>query len=291
MSFDSILSANDLVRLLNQPSSPLIIACHHDLKDPDAGRQKWQSRRIGDAHFLHLDEDLSGDIIPGQTGRHPLPEKKAFLAKVKRLGYRDTSQQVVVYDSKGGGIAARAWWLFKWIGHHKVAVLDGGLPAFDNYLATSLAKKHTDEIKRTATAIGEEGVRSLGAQNSLSPGSQIFTLADVTSIEYSTAHLIVDSRTAPRYRGEEEPIDPVAGHIPSAINLPWPENLNAAGHFKSKEELKKRFAPLRDEASKNVFYCGSGVTACHNILAYYHAFGKMPSLYPGSWSEYLLTIQ
>lgn len=279
MSFDSIISATDLVKLLNQSPSPLIFACHHSLQDPEAGRGIWQSKRIGDAHFLHLDEDLSGEIIPGQTGRHPLPEKEDFWAKIRASGYRGSDQQVIVYDSKGGGIAARAWWMFKWIGHHKVAVLDGGLPAFNADLATSIDKTYSKDM-----ASGAE------VQNNSSPKQRVFKLADVKAIEENPAHLIIDSRTAPRYQGEEEPIDPVAGHIPGAINLPWPENLTADGQFKSKEVLKKRFAPLKDEAAKNIFYCGSGVTACHNILAYYHTFGEMPSLYPGSWSEYLLTL-
>jgi thiosulfate/3-mercaptopyruvate sulfurtransferase len=101
---------------------------------------------------------------------------------------------------------------------------------------------------------------------------------------------LIDSRTAPRYRGEQEPIDPIAGHIPGAINLPWPENLHD-GKFKSRDELKIRFAELVDKADQNVFYCGSGVTACHNILAYNHAFGDMPGLYPGSWSEWLTGLR
>jgi thiosulfate/3-mercaptopyruvate sulfurtransferase len=178
-------------------------------------------------------------------------------------------RRVVTYDAKGGGIAARAWWLIRNLGHPEVAVLDGGFPAW---------------LAAMGPVTGTAGTR---APSPPLPGSSpTLPIRDRGSIDDPAIQLI-DSRTAERYRGEREPIDPVAGHIPGAINLPWPENLRN-GYFKSREELRERFAGLRKEPQQNVFYCGSGVTACHNILAYYYAFGVMPALYPGSWSEYLL---
>jgi thiosulfate/3-mercaptopyruvate sulfurtransferase len=271
--YNSLITVAELRALLfdNKSGSPLLLFdCNHDLSDPEAGRENWRKQRIPGAQFLHLDEDLSGPIIPGLTGRHPLPAPEVFLATLKAKGYLGHQQQIVLYDSKGGGIAARAWWMLHWIGHPAVAVLDGGYPAW--------AKASGTENRASALAPEKGTVETVS----------ILNCERVDEIRRRADWTLVDSRTAPRYAGIEEPIDPVAGHIEGAINLPWPENLTEAGHFRDRAALKNRFASIESKAANTVFYCGSGVTACHNMLAYYYATGEMPGLYPGSWSEWLI---
>ena len=267
-----LITVHELAALL--PEGPLLLDCRFDLADPDRGRAEYLTSHIPGAHYLHLNEDLSGPVIPGETGRHPLPLPETFASTCSRLGLTP-GRPVVVYDDHGGGIAARAWWLLKSMGHDQVAVLDGGYPFW--------------VIAGQATASGSEPTTPANPYP-LNVRTEAPTCgrAQVETLRQDPDHVLIDSRTADRYRGEYEPIDPVAGHIEGAINLPWPENLDGK-NFKSKEALRQRFAALKNEPQQNVFYCGSGVTACHNILAYYYAFGKMPALYPGSWSEYLLT--
>lgn len=271
--YNSLIAASELADLLDRTSDLLIFDTNHDLSDPAAGRHQWEQDRIPGAGYLHLEDDLSGLIVAGKTGRHPLPKQADFLSAIKAKGYTGPNQQIIIYDAKGGGIAARGWWMFKWIGHENVAVLDGGFPAW---------KRYHDQVDKQPLTVNN------------STASMRTKIALPIIIERSelqaSDQLLIDSRTAPRYRGEQEPIDPVAGHIDGAINLPWPDNLDENGCFKAVEELKSRFALLRNETAQNVFYCGSGVTACHNILAYYHAFGEMPALYPGSWSEWIISL-
>ena len=266
-----ILSADELDDLLTE--KPLLLDCRFDLFHPEQGHRDYLAGHIPGARYVHLNRDLSGEIVPGKTGRHPLPERETFAAKMSDLGLTP-HRPVVVYDDKGGGIAARAWWLLRHIGHERVSVLDGGYPAWVE------AGLPTEE--------GE--VEGKAAEPYPVMDSQVWVreLPGIREVLHNDDYHLVDSRTSDRYRGEVEPIDPVAGHIPGAINLPWPDNLRN-GKFKSKEELRARFAGLQKEPQQNVFYCGSGVTACHNILAYDYAFGELPALYPGSWSEYLLT--
>lgn len=277
--YSSLINASELEQLIAENSKLLLFDCSYDLKNPNAGRENWVKQRIADAAFLHIDEDLSGEIISGKTGRHPLPSQEDFLKAVKDRGYDVAqTQQIVVYDNKFGAIAARAWWMFKWIGHERVAVLEGGYPAWEKFKQASLENAKTEGLKQTAAGISSnKQTKALAVDR-----------GQVEDIRQSSAYCLIDSRTPERYRGEHEPIDPVAGHIEGAINLPWPENLDENGNFKSIAELKNRFTALKQEAVQNVFYCGSGVTACHNILAYYHAFGTMPRLYPGSWSEWII---
>ncbi len=266
-----VLSVDELDDLLTE--RPLILDCRFDLFHPDRGYQDYLAGHIPGAHYLHLNKDLSGTIVPGKTGRHPLPERDAFANIMTALGLTP-HRPVVAYDDKSGGIAARAWWLLRYIGHERAAVLDGGYPEW-------LAEGLPTEKGPTKAKAGDPYPVSAGEPT-------ICDLNRIKEIRDNNNYQLIDSRTADRYRGEMEPIDPVAGHIPGAINLPWPENL-LEGKFKSKEALRKRFAGLKKEPQQNVFYCGSGVTACHNILAYTYAYGELPALYPGSWSEYLLT--
>lgn len=271
--YTSLITVEELKSLLSAGNSglrPLVFDCDHELSDPEAGRNNWKVSRIPGAGFLHMDEDLSGPIIPGKTGRHPLPAPGNFLATLKAKGYLGTRQQIVLYDSKGGGIAARAWWMLHWVGHTAAAVLDGGYPAWAEAADGSFAQKRPPAANEEATE------------------TVVLNRGQVDEIRKEPAFTLVDSRIAPRYAGEYEPIDPVAGHIEGAINLPWPENLTEAGYFKPKSTLKSRFTSIESKAANTVFYCGSGVTACHNILAYYYATDEMPALYPGSWSEWIL---
>ncbi|PPK84735.1 thiosulfate/3-mercaptopyruvate sulfurtransferase [Neolewinella xylanilytica] len=267
-----ILSAEELDDLL--PEKPLLLDCRFDLFHPDRGYEQYLAGHIPGAYYVHLDRDLSGTKVEGKTGRHPLPDRNAFAAKMGALGLTP-HRPVVAYDDKGGGIAARGWWLLRYLGHERVSVLDGGYPAWlDAGLPTETEApepRPTDPYPVAPTQLA------------------VPDLADIHRMLDDEDYRLIDSRTAERYRGEVEPIDPVAGHIPGAINLPWPDNLGKGDKFKSREELQKRFAGLKKEPQQNVFYCGSGVTACHNILAYNYAFGELPALYPGSWSEYLLT--
>lgn len=268
-----IISAADLAMMLGNPNL-IIVDCRHRLDDPAAGERAWRVASLPGAAFLHLDRDLSGPIVAGTTGRHPLPEVENFHAILTKLGLRPSSF-VVAYDDLGGGIAARLWWMLRSLGHERVAVLDGGYSGW------------VDE----GYPVTPGGVQEPGEPSDLShlaaPQADFPRTRDRAQVADRAAEdILVDSRTAPRYRGEHEPIDPVAGHIPGAVNLPWTDNLYK-GCFRTRQELKNRFATLGDEAGRVTFYCGSGVTACHNILAYYHAFGKWPLLYPGSWSEWI----
>lgn len=270
----TIISPGEAAAL--SPATTLIFDCRHDLFNPEAGHAAYEQGHLPGAYHLHLDRDLSGEIVPGKTGRHPLPDMAAFAGLISGYGF-GAGTQVLCYDDKGGGIAARLWWMLRSLGHDAVAVLDGGIQA---WVAAGFELESGANEPDAAVAV---------VAPHLALQSQLRTCdrAQTDALKDDPAQRLIDSRTAPRYNGEHEPIDPVAGHIPGAVNLPWPENLEE-GRFKTPAQLKIRFADLVDEADCNVFYCGSGVTACHNILAYNYAFGTMPGLYPGSWSEYIV---
>lgn len=255
-----------------RPHQWVIVDCRFDLNDTEAGRRAYESAHIPSAVYAHLDDDLSGVIVPGQTGRHPLPTVEQISALFSLWGI-DDSVQVVAYDDKGGGIASRLWWMLRSLGHPAVAVLDGGWPAWE---AAGFAR--SDQPSTVRPKIFKARPGALGSMDA----------DEIEAIRNNPDFTLVDSRAAERYRGEVEPIDPVAGHIPGAINLPFPENLEH-GKFRSAEDLKSRFeSALGDkEPEKVVFYCGSGVTACHNLLAYTHAGLGDAVLYPGSWSDWI----
>lgn len=255
-----------------QPGSWLVVDCRFDLADTEAGRRAYEQSHIPGAVYAHLDDDLSGEIIPGKTGRHPLPTIEAAIALFSLWGI-DDSVQVVAYDDKGGGIASRLWWMLRWLGHDAVAVLDGGWPAW----------------QAGGMAISDKPANVRPRQFKARPGSlPTADAAKVDEVRTGTAYTVVDSRAAERYRGEVEPIDPVAGHIPGAVNLPFPANL-ADGSFLDADSLKARFQEAlgNKPADQVIFYCGSGVTACHNLLAYAHAGLGDAVLYPGSWSDWI----
>lgn len=268
--FNTIISAAELLdHLPNQ--NWRTIDCRHDLSDTEAGRRAYSGGHIPGALFAHLDEDLSGPIVPGSTGRHPLPCVTAMEQQFSKWGI-GADTQVVVYDDKRGAIAARLWWMLRYLGHEAVAVLDGGLAAWQQAkgeLSTDIPKPTPTDFKATP---------------------RLDWIRDATAVDQARQdrnQIVVDSRAAARYRGEVEPIDPVAGHVPGAISMPFAENWTADGLLKSPEELRARFQNL-PTAEQSIFYCGSGVTACHNLLAYAHAGLGDARLYPGSWSDWIV---
>lgn len=252
----------------------VFVDCRFFLNDPEKGFQEYQASHIKGAAYAHLNRDLSGQIAPGKTGRHPLPQQAALVETFSRSGI-DSTCQVVAYDEVSGHMAAaRMWWLLKWAGHQAVAVLDGGL------------KRWIEAGYPSAAGVEERARRTFTPRFN---SDLVFDAERVESIIGDQRFVVVDSRSADRYRGENETIDPVAGHIPGAVNAPFLSNLNDAGQFKSPADLKVRFdSLLGDRVARDVvFYCGSGVTAAHNVLAFAHAGKGIPRLYPGSWSDWI----
>ena len=248
----------------------VVFDCRHDLGRPDAGREAYLSSHIPGARFMHMDEDLAGPLT-GQNGRHPLPDPAAFAAKLGTAGVGPDSQ-LVAYDAQGGVSAARLWWMLRWLGHDAVAVLDGGL-----------AKWLREE--RPAT-VALPRIRSARFEPQPRP--------DTVDVGFVASHLrdpavkLVDARSAERYRGDAEPIDPVAGHIPGSVNRFVGENLATGGVFKPAAQLRAEWQALLAGAPAEgvVHSCGSGVAACHNLLAMEVAGLSGSRLYPGSWSEW-----
>ncbi len=271
--FNTIISAAELSEQLTNPNWQ-VIDCRHDLKDTEAGRRAFGEGHIPGAVYAHLDEDLSGPIIPGETGRHPLPCVTAMEQQFSKWGI-DENVQVVVYDDKRGAISSRLWWMLRYLGHSSVAVLDGGLAAWSSQ-GGALEQEQQQPASRNFKA-------HVNADWTLDA-------TDVNTARTDVQQVVVDSRAAARYRGEIEPIDPVAGHVPGAINLPFADNWQENGLLKSEEELRQRFAGL-PAAEQTTFYCGSGVTACHNLLAYAYAGLGNARLYPGSWSDWITDDQ
>lgn len=270
MVYDSLISASDVYKNLDNKDW-VIIDCHFDLAEPEAGWEEHQKEHIPGALYAHLNRDLSGKIIPGKTGRHPLPKIKDFSETVSDWGI-DGKVQVVAYDNGGGKIAARLWWLLKWLGHESVAVLDGGLKAWKAE-GFPLERKVNSNLRRNF-------------QPALRPDMTKDLSQDANNLP--SDFLIIDSRAPERFKGEEEPIDPVAGRIPGSINIFFQDNLTSNDKFRPAEELVERFSKRINRTSENVvFYCGSGVTAAHNILALYASGKGLAKLYPGSWSEWI----
>ena len=273
MPYSTIISVEDLFSHLND-AHWVVVDCRFSLADTGRGRTAYLASHIPGAVYAHLDYDLSGRIIPGKTGRHPLPSVEQWVDTLSGWGISKKSQ-VVAYDDLGGGIAARLWWMLRWVGHENVAVLDGGWSAWEalNY-PVHQGQEHNP---RSSFELVDPPLATVSAD-------------DVEQIRTDPDFRLLDARAAERYRGEFEPIDPVAGHIPGALSAPFKENLDSRGYFLSPEQLRQRFnATLgTTPAGQVVNYCGSGVTACHNVLALYHAGLGMTRLYPGSWSEWIL---
>jgi len=248
--------------------SAIVFDCRFSLLDSEAGRREYATGHIPGARYADLERDLSRRPGPrGEGGRHPLPEREELAARLRAWGANDDST-LVCYDQNSGAVASRFWWLVRWLGHANVAVLDGGL---DAWLAAGLG---TDQAE-VSPAAGSFTVRP--------PLTRTCTAADLGDADLN----LLDARDAARYRGETEPFDSVAGHIPGAVCAPFTENL-ADGKFRTAAALAARFAGLgADPAVDTVCYCGSGVTATHNILALLLAGYPEPVLYPGSWSDWI----
>lgn len=272
MTYDTLITLEELSSNLNTPNW-VIVDCRFDLEDTDKGRQFYLDTHIPGAVYAHLNNDLSGPIIPGKTSRHPLPEIKTLAATLSKWGV-DESVQVIAYDDCSGGFAARLWWMLRWLGHDSVAVLDG---CFTHWVQAGYPTKSGLEANSPKTF-----------QPQLRP--ELVADAEVVmAIRKKSDFLLIDSRSPERFRGENETIDPVAGHIPGAINAFYGDNLTEDGHFKNKNELSARFDKILDgyDPENVIFYCGSGVTATHNLLALAHIGIGNAVLYPGSWSEWI----
>lgn len=246
------------------------IDCSYALADKSWGAAEYQKSHIPGALYADLHEDLAGEIRPGAGGRHPLPAKEDLVKLFSSYGI-DANTQVVAYDSTSGFMAAaRLWWLLKWAGHDKVAVLAGGKPAWQSQGFPLTAEASVPPAAAFKPAFRDELLAS---------ADEVLALDQHNSC-------LVDSRTADRYAGQNETIDPVAGHIPGAISKPFNANINAQGEIADPAALKEYFA--KDfEKGNTVFYCGSGVTAAFNILLAVHAGYPFPKLYAGSWSEWI----
>ncbi|KWI91078.1 3-mercaptopyruvate sulfurtransferase [Burkholderia ubonensis] len=270
--YTTLISAANLAeRLAAAPASVALFDCRFDLADTGAGETAYAAGHIPGAQYLHLDRDLSGRKT-GTNGRHPLPTRDALVATLVDRGLKQ-GQQVVAYDAQGGSYAARLWWLLRWLGHDSVAVLDGGLQAWQAAGQPLTAEtQHPSRGDFRAQAPLESTVDAQAV------------LANLTS----HARVVIDARAADRYRGENETIDPVGGHIPGARNRFFKDNLAADGRFKTGHELRETFSALLAGTEPNlaILQCGSGVTACHNALAMEIAGLHGASLYPGSWSEW-----
>lgn len=270
--FTTLISAQELSEQIGRANT-LILDCRHDLMDASFGQNAYQQGHLPTARFVHLDRQLSGpkkssDHVFG--GRHPLPAEDDFIQCLRSLGVNDDSQ-VIVYDAHGGMFAARLWWMLRWVGHAAVAVLDGGLPAWvaqGMSLNTALPEVSTGTISRKPSLVTSVNVD------------------DVLGNLSTQQRLVVDARSPDRYRGENETMDPVGGHIPGAKNRFFKDNLQADGRFKSAGQLRTEWLAIVPDVSSAIMQCGSGVTACHNLLALEVAGLSGAALYPGSWSEW-----
>ncbi len=263
-------------QLAERQGSPklVILDCRFALEDVDYGQRSYAEGHIAGAHFADLERDLSGPVHKGQTGRHPLPDPQRLVERLREWGM-DNDSQVVLYDDGPGAFAARAWWLLAWSGKRSdVAILDGGLKAWH---AAHLPLSLDAPPKREGAFSGEADPQLLIDAEQLAKRLKDPTLT------------LLDARAQPRFRGEVEPIDPVAGHIPGAQCAAFSENLDDEGRFLSPQALKQRFAKQLAGRSPEqvVAYCGSGVTACHNLFALALAGYPMGTLYAGSWSEWI----
>jgi thiosulfate/3-mercaptopyruvate sulfurtransferase len=266
LAFNTLVSTAELAAHLGEWR---VFDCRHDLAKPELGEQEYRRAHIPGALFASLDRDLSAPKT-GKNGRHPLPDAKAFGAWLGRQGLK-RGDQVVCYDAAHGAMAARLWWMLRWIGHDTVAVLDGG---FAKWQAEGRAV--TAEVPRISPT-----------ELKVAPRADM--AIEVSAIAKNPRkHALLDARAPGRYRGEQEPIDPVAGRIPGALNRFNMDNVRGDGRFKSPEDLKRDFQQVLGGRAPDdvIHYCGSGVAACHNLLAMELAGLTGGRLYAGSWSEW-----
>ena len=266
-----LINTETLSQHLHDPAW-VIFDCRHDLFDLAKGERQFREGHIPGAHFASIDTDLSGDKT-GNNGRHPLPSPAAFTAFLARHGVANTST-IVAYDDVGGQFASRLWWMARWVGLKNILLLDGGIPkwiADGRTLSTDVPAPTPAPLRGHANPL------------------MLWSAADVLAHISDTNFALIDARPAERYRGEVEPIDPVAGHIPNAANRFYKANLNADLTFRAADEIKNEFAALTNHQPVDhvVHYCGSGVTACANIFAMEYAGLAGSKLFAGSWSEWV----
>ena len=279
-TIQTLISAEALLALLADGTPAVIIDTGFDLADPQAGERAWRGAQVPGSRYLHLDRDLAGAKTGPSgvfRGRHPLPERADFAATLARCGITPATQ-VVALDRQGGVYAARLWWMLRWMGHADVAVLDGGVAA---WVAAGGA------LVSAAPASAPVSIPAAAPPYPVRPSLATSITIDDLALQLGRVRLI-DARAGERFRGEVEPLDAIAGHIPGALNRFFKDNLGADGRFKSADELRADFAPLlgAESAPQVVHQCGSGVTACHNLLAMEHAGLAGSALFVGSWSEW-----
>ncbi|WP_425929551.1 sulfurtransferase [Pseudomonas sp. NyZ201] len=277
MPLAQLIAPRQLAERLGEPKL-VILDCRFALEDVDYGQRSYAEGHIAGAHFADLERDLSGPVVKGVTGRHPLPQPGRLIERFQQWGISNDSD-VVLYDDGPGAFAARAWWLLAWLGKRNgVSILDGGLKAWHSAglpLSLDPAERHE------GTFSGKPDPKLLVSAQQLRE-----RLGD-------PALTLLDARALPRFRGEVEPIDPVAGHIPGAQCAAFTDNLGSDGRFLPPDQLKARFAALLGSRKPEelVAYCGSGVTACHNLFALSLAGYPLAPLYAGSWSEWITDPQ
>jgi thiosulfate/3-mercaptopyruvate sulfurtransferase len=269
MAHTTLVSTAELAAHLDD-AAWVVFDCRHDLANPGSGAQEYASSHIPGARFLHLDRDLSAPTT-GTNGRHPLPEAQAFMRTLGAAGV-DSSKQVIAYDAKMGVYAARLWWMLRWLGHENVAVLDGGYA------------KWTGEGRPVNSAVPQPAPTRFSGQ----PRAMWVDANEVLRSIGQPGRILVDARAPDRYRGENETLDPVGGRIGGSLNRFFRDNLDANGCFRPAAELRQAFAGLLGKTAPDavVHSCGSGVSACHNLLAMEIAGLSGSRLYPGSWSEW-----
>ena len=269
MPHTTLVSTAELAAHLADPAW-LVFDCRHDLAKPESGAQEYASAHIPGARFMHLDRDLSAPAT-GRNGRHPLPDPQAFARILAAAGV-DANKQVVAYDAQTGVYAARLWWMLRWLGHENVAVLDGGYA------------KWTQEVRPVSSVVPQPAAAQFSGQPRAVPVDADDLLASLGR----PGRVLIDARSPDRFRGENETLDPIGGRIPGSINRFFRENLDRAGCFKPATELHQAFSALLGKLPPQavVHSCGSGVSACHNLLAMEIAGLPGSRLYPGSWSEW-----
>lgn len=277
MALAQLIDSTRLKAQLAQPNL-CVIDCRFALDDPQYGKRSHEQAHIPGAVYLDLEADLSGPVIPGQTGRHPLPQPQQLVQRLRAAGLNNDSE-VVLYDDGPGAFAARAWWLLAWLGKRSgVYLLDGGLKAW---------------CAAGGPISSEPAVVAPGTFEGTPDNSLLIDARQLLAALQQPGLTMLDARALPRFLGEQEPIDPVAGHIPGAHCVPFNGNLGEDGRFLSPQALEERFKPLVATASTErlVAYCGSGVTACHNLFALCLAGHPLAKLYAGSWSEWITDPQ